>query len=245
MTRTAQLASMFVFVLLAITLAPAAEPSKYSDILGTWALESQGQNGQTNRTTLIVKEEGGKLTATSISDRGEFQPKEVKYENGELTQLYTFEREGKTYEIISKARPTGDTLAGKIDFKGGDQPRTFEFQGKRIAKPGPSSAALVGTWKLKLSLQDGTTAEPTLTITEEGGALKGRYTSQRFGDLPVTDIKFENGKLSFKVTAKTDQGSGSLNYHGDVTGQQVKGKADFDFGGQTGAMDFEGRKQEK
>ena len=247
--------TLLAITLLAALSARAAGPSKYADVLGNWTIESAGQNGQTNRSTLIVKEEGGKLIATTISDRGEFVPKEVKYENGELTMLYAFEREGKTYEIVSKSKPGGEKLTGKIEFKGGDTPRTIDFTGARVSKPAapgtPGSpatgnAAVVGTWKLKLSVPGGTTAEPVLTLTQEGGQLKGKYVSQRFGELPVTDAKVEGNKLSFKVTAKGDDGSPvSLLYHGDLAGGSVKGQADFDFGGQKGSMDFEGKKEEK
>jgi hypothetical protein len=242
---------LFAFVILAAFAAHsliAAEGANVSDVLGTWTIESPGRDGQVNRSMLIIKEEGGKLVGKLISDRGERPVSQVKYAEGQLTLVLSFERNGVTRELHYTAKPTGEKMEGKAEFKGGERNFTFDFKGTRIARPtgvAGTAADVLGNWALKLILPDGRTFEPMLTLGQTGGALTGKLATQQFGDLPISEAAYEGGRLSFTIAVRGDDGNTYKTvYRVQVSGRTFKGKAEFDFNGQTGSLDIEGERQE-
>ena len=54
----------------------------------------------------------------------------------------------------------------------------------------------VGEWNLKTDAQ-GQITNFTLTITKEGEAFKGKVASEQYGAQELTDLKYENGTLTY------------------------------------------------
>lgn len=99
-------------------------------------------------------------------------------------------------------------------------------------------ADLTGTWKLTLETQQGT-ANPTLTLKQEGEELNGTYKG-RLGEAPIKgSVKGNAFKFSLKVNAQGNELQ--IDYDGTLEADgTIKGKAKFgDFGEGT----FTGKKE--
>jgi hypothetical protein len=137
-----------------------------------------------------------------------------------------FEGEAKPAEIVG-------TVA--VDF--GQGPQEFDWTAKRVV----DVDAVLGVWKLKVETERGT-MEPELTITKDGDKLAGHYES-RFGDREAKDLAFKDGELTWRIESKEDEDFDfEIKYSGKPSGDKIAGTAEFDFGGNTGTMEFSGER---
>ncbi len=93
------------------------------------------------------------------------------------------------------------------------------------AKPAPP-ATLTGKWTMALEIQ-GTTATPTLELTQDGEKLKGSYQG-RYGKFEVTGtIKGKTVQFGFTMTAEGTEVQ--MTFTGEVAAdlQSMKGIADM------------------
>lgn len=99
-------------------------------------------------------------------------------------------------------------------------------------------ADLTGTWKLTLETQQGT-ANPTITLKQEGEVLTGTYKG-RLGEAPVKgSVKGNAFKFSLKVNAQGNELQ--IDYEGTLEADgTIKGKAKF---GDFGEGSFTGKKE--
>ena len=80
----------------------------------------------------------------------------------------------------------------------------------------------VGEWNLQSDLQ-GQVSPFTLTITKEGDVLKGKVTSEQFGDQVLADIKFENGKLTYTRNLEFGGQAIAMMFSGKIEGDKLTG----------------------
>ena len=92
--------------------------------------------------------------------------------------------------------------------------------GMAIAADEPSKVA--GTWEVSSEGRNGPMTQ-TLTITQDGGKIKGTLTS------PRGDAQFEGtvtgNKVSFTIKRETDNGTFVIEYSATVDGDSMKGAA--------------------
>jgi hypothetical protein len=81
-------------------------------IVGKWDCVGTDDNGQPTNWTMVVKDDGGKLTGTLSGDPGEFQLVDAKLEGDTFTFKVVVNDE--TYTVESKL--TGNKVEGK--YKG-------------------------------------------------------------------------------------------------------------------------------
>lgn len=109
---------------------------------------------------------------------------------------------------------TGNTMTGTATITYQGQTDDVPFAARREA-----SAAIVGTWSLKTSI-NGSTYEPSIVIRKKAGELAGIYTSAYSGQtMELKDIILEDNQLSFSA-ANSDM---TLNYSGAIEGESIKG----------------------
>jgi hypothetical protein len=105
-----------------------------ADPVGTW--KCQYEIGDQKRTsTLTVKKDGDKLTATMTwPDQKETQLKDVKLKDGTLT--FSVERVvmDNKFNVEYKLTIDGNKLKGKGAVKVGEEKREFDIEGKREKK---------------------------------------------------------------------------------------------------------------
>jgi hypothetical protein len=80
----------------------------------------------------------------------------------------------------------------------------------------------VGVWNMQADAQ-GQVSPFVLTITKEGNALKGKIASELYGNQDLTDLKFENGTLTY--TRKLEFGGqvAEMVFKGKIEGDKVTG----------------------
>src|SRR5208282_5913508 len=91
--------------------------------------------------------------------------------------------------------------------------------GKVMAADEPAKVA--GTWEMTSQGQNGPMTQ-TLTITQDGGTIKGTVTGRR-GDAPLEGTVTGN-KVSFTVKRQTQDGDTMvIQYNATVDGDSLKG----------------------
>ncbi|WP_165232459.1 hypothetical protein [Aquisphaera insulae] len=101
---------------------------------------------------------------------------------------------------------------------------------------------VVGKWKLEYEPGDGQVRRPLLTIKKAGDDLKGEWLDgQEKGT--IKDLKFKDGKLSFKLEAKYNGDPVSVTYEGEIKGDAIRGEGEWDYQGMTGTFGFEGKRE--
>jgi hypothetical protein len=80
----------------------------------------------------------------------------------------------------------------------------------------------VGEWNLQTDAQ-GQITKFTLTITREGGAFKGKVASEQYGAQNLTDLKVENGMVTY--TRNLDVGGQviAMTFKGNIEGDKLTG----------------------
>ena len=96
-----------------------------------------------------------------------------------------------------------------------------------------------GTWKWTLSEQSG---ETILTLKQEGEKLTGSYTNQ-FGKAEITDGSLKDGDITFKVKRELNGQAFLIKYSGQLSGDKITGKCEFDVNGQTRALEWKAQRE--
>ena len=92
--------------------------------------------------------------------------------------------------------------------------------GNVLAADEPANVA--GKWEMSSEGPNGTMTQ-TLTITQDGGAIKGTITGRR-GETPFEGTVTGN-KISFTVKRETPNGTFVTDYTATVDGDTMKGKS--------------------
>lgn len=111
-----------------ITAVSAMAEDKPADVAGTWNLTITSQRG-TFESTLVLKQDGGKVTGTITGRMGETPIDKGAVAGDTLTFEVTRDTPNGTFTISYKATVSGDSMKGT----GGNDRFNFEFTGKRGA----------------------------------------------------------------------------------------------------------------
>jgi hypothetical protein len=100
------------------------------------------------------------------------------------------------------------------------------------------AADVTGKWIFEVRLPVGS-GSPTFTFRQDGETLTGRY-SGALGEADVTGT-VQGDEIRFQFTVKGDLGELTAKYTGKVSGDAMKGRADY--GPAVGEGTFEGKRQ--
>ncbi len=97
-----------------------------------------------------------------------------------------------------------------------------------VARAAP--VPLTGTWAFTIQADDGSTGTPTVTFTQEGTTLTGRYSGVLFGDADLKGTVM-GASIAFTVFAQWQGQRQDLIFAGDYDGSRaIKGSYSTDFG---------------
>lgn len=213
---------MICFVLLLQTsLVWAGE-----DITGDWEIMMDNNGRKSYAMLSIKKAEDGKLTGTW----GSTEIANAKFQDGKLTFTRTLgppDREFTTdYEGTLKDGKLMVTISNDWGETSGVGTR-----------PKPRCPAL-GQWEISFSVMD-RDVKATLTISRnKEGKLEGKWTED-MGEHKISDVKFEDGKLSFTRHTKFEEFEFDNTYEGTVKDNKLTGKLD---GGDMGQWEANGQR---
>ncbi|AWM38632.1 hypothetical protein GobsT_31880 [Gemmata obscuriglobus] len=102
----------------------------------------------------------------------------------------------------------------------------------------------VGTWKCEYTIGDmKRTAE--LVVTKDGDKLAGVMNWPDQKGAKVKDLKFKDGELTFSAVRKFMDNEIAIDYKLKVEGENLKGKAAAEVGGNKQEFDIEGKREKK
>jgi hypothetical protein len=216
--------------------AAPAEKAKAVDPTGTWKWE-YAFNDDPAEFMLKLNWDGKQLTGEYTAFGNTTDIEEAKFEDGKLSFISNREFNGNEFTVEFDGELEANDIEGTVAVDFGDGAREFDWHAKRAV----DFDAILGKWKLKLETPQGE-IEPELTITQEGDELKGHYVSP-FGEREAKDLKFADGELSWRLEADDDdEFDFEIIYRGKPDGDKITGTNEYDFGGETGTMEFTGER---
>jgi hypothetical protein len=231
------------------TAARAQGPS----VAGTWDMVVESPQGK-RPSTLVIKQEGDKLSAVVKGARGERPLDSVSLKGDEITMVMTIQFQGQDMVITYKGKVEKDMMKGTADFGGlaqGDwmaTPHKEDAAGTGTgagtgsgsgagAGAGSGAGNITGTWNGTVETSQGT-GSPVFNFKQDGEKLTGTYKGQ-LGESPLTGtLKGNDISFSFKVNFQGQEFN--ITYTGKVEGNTMKGKAVL---GELGEANWTAKKQ--
>ncbi len=239
MKRFAMLTVVAGLVFPALAQADTSEVDR--QVLGAWQLKMTTPDGESRSPIVIVGRQFSKYVAWYIGDQGPEAFQNVVLKGESLTgTLKPAEHPG--VEVTLESRLTADNqCTGTAKFRGqnGGDAGSFNFKGERMPL---SSFDEVSTWKLQFTSPDNEKHDATITVVAKGGKHYAWF-SGRDHELPARSISIDGDKVVATMTAETAEGAKvDVTFRGTVSGDQVRGTADYSVEGQTGNFPFEGKR---
>ena len=236
---------VFVFSLATTWLMPtvqgAEEEAQQVVPSGTWKWE-RTFNDNTMTFVLRLKMDGDKVTGTYQGSRDEGKITDAKMDGDVLSFQYKRETGDFQFTVKYQGKVSEDTIKGTIEFSSDRGTREFDWEAKRSTE----LEDVLGNWKFKIEIDEGNVLEPSIRFTKEGDKLKGEYVGPRDAQREATNIKVVDNKLTFEISGENNGNAFKVVYTGKPRGDSIKGTIDYDFNGNTGTVDFEGKRlQEK
>ncbi len=204
---------------------------------GTWKWESTFRD-RTFKRVLKLAIEDDKLVGTYKGRRDEVEIEEAKLSGDTISFQLTRQFEDRTFTLKYRGKIDDDTIQGEVEWSMGDRSGTRDWKAKRVVE----IADILGTWKFKVTTDEGETFEPSITFTLDGDQLKGAFSSP-WGDRDAKKVELKDNVVSFEISGKTEDNDFLVIYKGKPRGDSIKGTVEYDFGGNTGTIAFEGRRQ--
>jgi hypothetical protein len=178
----------------------AAQQSRRGGLYGDYLIKMEFNGRQMDSILSFSRDQDGNLTGQWISFMGINALKDVKFEEGKLSFARVMQgRDGQSSTTTFKGTLEEGKLSGTLSSDRGETPLT----GVRA----PRLPRGAGIWDLKTKRAD---RESTATLTlsaDKEGKLVGQWKTER-GELAVSDVQYEQGKLTFK--AKNDNFEGTF-----------------------------------
>lgn len=188
--------------------------SRRGGLYGDWQIKMKFGEREFESILAFFRNQEGQYTGHWISFFGMIELKEVKFENNKLsfTQVTNYGGEERTSKF------TGTIEQGELSGLLMSDRGETEIQGKRA----PRTPRGVGSWDMKIKAGE-REFTGTLTITaDKEGNLSGTWKSSR-GESEVSDLKYENRKLTFKRVIQRENDQMEMTFEGTVGYTSLEG----------------------
>ncbi|MBN2181602.1 MAG: hypothetical protein JW715_06790 [Sedimentisphaerales bacterium] len=194
--------------------------------LGQWDINFSVMEQDIAAKLVISQTKDGKFEGKWTENMGEHTVSNIKYENGKLSLTRKSKIEDFEFESTYEGTIKGNDLTGTLKSEMGD----IQANGKRFG------AELIGTWEMTTTSDFGT--RTSMMVVEPD--LTGYYESFG-GETPMTNLKLENGQLTFKLVMGGGDMTFEMSFKGKLDGKTIKGQMDSE----RGASEVTGKKVEK
>ena len=215
--------SVLAFLVVALAL-PGAVIGQANSIAGKWDVVVTTDQGDIP-ALLTITQTGDKLAATISGPQGEL-PADASYKDSVLTLAFTMQTQNGPLDISMSGKVDGKTIQGSVDIAGaGAASWTARQVSGQDPKPGQGqekpAATMTGTWAIEANHSAGTST-PTVTITQTGEKLSGKYVGS-YGEAPLTG-SIKGSEFTFRVEIGTEQ-KVEVVYTGPLTATRSKGRS--------------------
>lgn len=194
-----------ILLLLQTSLVLAAE-----DITGEWEMTMDFGGRNTFATlTITEKDDGtlaGKWGSRDLSD--------VKFDGEKLTFVRTIRFGDQEFTMDYMGTLKDGKITGTMSSDRGE----FSVNGAR-RKP---KLPVLGQWDIKFNVGDREINARLIVSQKPDGALDGKWTAES-GEHVISNVKFENGKLTFTRQSKINDFEFETTYEGTVKGNELTG----------------------
>ncbi len=240
MVRLILAALMFALVISASGWSTAGDQTD-QQILGAWVLDLTDPEGVHRTPAVVVGRQYDRYVAWYLgNDQPEpFRDLELKGD----TLVGTIQpKDFPSVTVDVEAKLIGDDrCAGTAKFREGASGVTgsFRFSGQRV----PMTAFdEVTTWNLRFTAPDGEQHEVTVTVVTKDDKMYAWFSGPDH-ELPARNINVQGDDVQVKLTAETERGQAiDVTFRGVVSGETVKGTAEFQVGGESGTIPFQGER---
>ena len=216
-------------------------PQQKVDVTGKWDMTINTAQGA-RPGTLTISRNGDALAGSVSGPQGEI-PVDISLKDKAITISMSVPTQNGTIDIAMNGTVDGDQMSGDVSFGSSG---TATWSAKRAAgssgqqQPPPDqqkpAATMTGTWAFEVTHSAGTST-PTVTITQTGEKLSGKYVGT-YGESVLTG-SIKDNKFSFSVEVGTEQ-KVTLAYTGTLDGDTVKGNVTM---GEMGEGTFTGKRK--
>jgi hypothetical protein len=227
--------------LIALVLFAVPAFAQAPDITGKWEM-SIGSSQGSLPATLTVTKEGDKLAGLLSSMQGDV-PTTVTLKEKAVSIEFAVQTPNGPLNIIMSGTVDGDAMKGTADFGGLGSGDWSAKKGAAAAAPAgqaPSqdkpAATLTGTWAFEVTHAAGVST-PTVTITQTGEKLSGKYSGS-YGESELTGT-IKGTEFTFTVEIGTEQ-KVKVVYTGTLATDTVKGNVSM---GELGEGTFTGKRK--
>jgi len=185
-------------------------------ITGDWEIMMDFNGRQSFAMLSISKKDGtltGKWGSNELSD--------VKFQDSKLTFVRTAGPLDRQFTMNYEGTLEGGKLVGKFTNDWGE----FSAVG---ARPKPKSPVL-GQWEVNFTAGDRDINAVLIISEEPDGTLAGQWTKEQ-GEHIISNVKFEDSKLTFTRQSKLDDFEFETSYEGVVEGNKLTGKFSNEMG---------------
>ena len=215
-------------------------PQQKVDVTGKWDMTVNTDQGA-RPGTLTISRNGDALAGSVSGPQGEI-PVDISLKDKAITISMSVPTQNGTLDITMNGTVEGDQMSGQVSLGNSG---SATWSAKRAAaqsgqppppnqqKPAPT---MTGTWAFEVTHSAGTST-PTVTITQTGEKLSGKYVGT-YGESVLTGT-ITDSKFSFSVEVGTEQ-KVTLAYTGTLDGDTVKGNVTM---GEMGEGTFTGKRK--
>jgi hypothetical protein len=163
-----------------------------SELYGDWQIGTEPNDRQSSVLS-FSGDSDGRLVGQWINFRGYSELKDVRFKDKSVsfTQAVQFNKE--EYKANFAGTIEGDKLSG-IFKHGGSQDKIQGSRGKRLP-------LAVGSWEMKYKINDLDITATLVIKTDTNGTFSADWFSS-MGEHHITDVNYEQGKLTFKRQSK-------------------------------------------
>lgn len=196
--------------------APTRSPrSRRGGLYGDWQVKVDYNGRQRESILSFSRDEDGNQIGHRISFWGLSELKDVKYEEGKLSFVWVRRnREGQS----TTSKFTGTVKDGKLSGILSSDRGESKLEGKRSAR----ISRAVGSWEMKLKMGEREFASTLVVNADKEGKLTAQWQSQR-GEHEITDVKYEQRKLTFKRKSKIQDRQWESTFEGTVRRDTISG----------------------
>ncbi len=217
-SHTSLAVTLFVSAMaLVLLVGPvSAQQSRRGGLYGDYLIKMEFNGRQMDSILSFSRDQEGNLTGQWISFMGVNALKDVKFEEGKLSFARVQQgHDGQSSTSTFKGAIAEDgKLTGTLSSERGETALT----GVRA----PRLPRAAGIWDLKTKRAD---RESTATLTlgaDKEGKLVGTWKTER-GELAVSDVQYEQGKLTFKAKSTNPDRAYEANFDGTIERDALTG----------------------
>jgi hypothetical protein len=188
---------------------PSAKTEAGQDITGEWEMAMDFGGRESFATLSITKKADGTLTGKW----GSSDLTDVKFENDKLTFVRTIRFGDQEFTMNYSGTLKEGKLTGTMSSDRGDMPVNGVKKKPKLP--------VVGQWDIKFNVGDREIKSKLIITQKSDGSLEGKWEEP--GQHVLSDVKFENGKLTFTRKSKIEDMEFETTYEGTVKGDELIG----------------------